>query len=92
MSIATNTLSVAQDTCPLFASYKSNINHSIYTNILLHSSKKNQHCSSSWKVVKACTQTENSAGTKKKLNLPGRALISKKGNTIKTNLALSFKW
>jgi len=40
MSIATNTLSVAQDTCPLFASYKSSINHSIYTNILLHSSKK----------------------------------------------------
>jgi len=53
--------------------------------------KKNQHCSSSLKVLKACTQTENSAATKKKLNLPGKALISKKGNTMKTNLALSFK-
>jgi len=40
MSIATNTFTVAQDTCPLFASYKSSISHSIYTNILLHRSKE----------------------------------------------------
>jgi hypothetical protein len=52
--------------------------------------KKNQHCSSSWKVLKACNQTENSTATKK-VKLASRALISKKGNTIKTNLTLSFK-
>jgi hypothetical protein len=39
MSIVANTISVAQDTCPLFASYKGSISHSIYTNTLLHGSK-----------------------------------------------------
>lgn len=51
--------------------------------------KKNQHCSSSWKILKAYTQKTQQQ--QKNLNLPGRALTSKKGNTIKTNLALSFK-
>jgi len=65
MSIATNTISVAQDTCPLFASYKSSISHSIHTNVLLHGSKEKSTLPCSWKVLKACNQTENSAATKK---------------------------
>jgi hypothetical protein len=65
MSIPTNTISMAQDTCPLFASYKSSISHSIHTNILLHSSKEKPTLSSSWKVLKASNETENSAATKK---------------------------